>query len=54
MSIRRTDERMQGLQANQKPNDIASHLLVDKKSGLGKIPYEATLDDFRLIVIAGR
>jgi hypothetical protein len=39
---------------SEKCNDVASHLLSDPRCGLGKIPYSATLDDCRLIIIAGR
>jgi hypothetical protein len=38
----------------EKCNDVASHLLADPRCGLGKIPYSATLDDCRLIILAGR
>jgi hypothetical protein len=38
----------------EKCNDVASHLLADLRCGFGKIPYSATLDDCRLIILAGR
>ncbi|KAF8537451.1 cytochrome P450 [Trichophaea hybrida] len=38
---------------SERCNDVASHLLSDPRCGLGKIPYSATLDDCRLIIIAG-